>query len=153
MKWFIHGQFGQQNSFLRKTQYNFVSLICQNWSKGFLLEIKCYQFYETILFYISPATFTWVLHLLWGWINSFFCKPCISNDILCSKQNMYRQKFWACNTSVSLVYGWKGLVSSCSRLDINWSLFWGCLQGRRFWGLWVWPGLNLITLQLPKEGR
>ena len=44
--------------------------------------------------------------------------------------------------------------SSCSRLDINWSLFWGCLQGRRFWwGLWVWPGLNLITLQLPKEGR
>ena len=76
-------------------------------------------------------------------------------DDLCSKQIMHRQKFWAWNTSVSLVYGWKGLVSrSCSRLDINWSLFWGCLQGRRFWwGLWVWPGLNLITLQLPKEGR
>ena len=30
MKRFIHEQFGQQNSFLRKTQYNFVPLICQN---------------------------------------------------------------------------------------------------------------------------
>ena len=87
-------------------------------------------------------------------VKIFLVYPCIWNDYRCSRQNMYRQKFWACNTSVSSVYGWKGLVTSYFRSDINWSLFWGCLQGRRFWwGLWAWPGLNLITLQLPKEGR